>query len=380
MFSDTLPESIIKGFSLRIKASSGINLGQGIPSFPTPNHILDAARASLSDPAIGIYPNFWGHLELRQAIAEKLHADYTLSLDATNQVLITVGAMEATASIILSLISEGDRVGVITPDYCNHFPQIQLARGTTVEIPLIESTRWELDLSAVEREAKLGLKLLIITNPSNPTGFIGSKAEIDALVKLSDTYGFSILSDETYSFLSYDRPFVSLLSYVNGRSTIYVVRSFSKEYAMTGWRVGYIIGDGTKLKSIVKTHDALVGCSPKISQMAALGAIRGSQTVVNEFRDILLARRNKAVALLQSVPHIQFAVPEGAYYIFFKYDLPMNSMEAAERLLTEANVACIPGSSFGASGEHHLRLSYAVTEEVFAKGVIAISDWMKKQG
>ncbi len=357
MFAQNLPESVIKRLSIEAKRLGAINFGQGIPPFPTAPHIIAAAKAALDESDIGVYPNFLGSLELREAIGKKL------SVDPAKNILITVGAMEGTATAILSIVQNGDRVGVITPDYCNHFPEIQLARGIIVEIPMIEKARWEIDLAAVEREAKVGLRLLILTNPNNPTGAVINREELKQLVALAKKYGFWMLSDETYSFLTYGEKAVSLLEFWNEYERLIVVRSFSKEYAMTGWRVGYILAEAQTLSVFAKTHDALVGCVPKISQIAAHAAITGPQTIVEEYRTHYGKLRRIALDAFADIKGISFAVPQGAYYIFFK------SAISAEQILKVANVALVPGLVFGKAGEGHLRLSFAADEKVLLEGL-----------
>lgn len=372
MFADTLPDSIIKRLSIRARTLGAINLGQGIPSFPTAPHIIEAAKLALDDPTIGIYPNFLGEIELREAVAKK-HAV------SPKNVLITVGAMEATAASILGLVENGDRVGLITPDYCNHLPQILLARGVPVEIPIEEGSTWQLPVSSIEEEAKKGLKLLIITNPNNPTGALVSKDELESVVGLAQKYGFWILTDETYAFLTYDKPMVSLLEFKSDK--FLVVRSFSKEYAMTGWRVGYVIGAEDVISGLAKVHDALTGCVPKISQRAAIAALTGPQTIVKDYQTTLARRRALVSEILDQMKDVMtYIVPGGAYYVFPRYGMNISSLELAERLLIEAHVAVVAGSAFGKSGEHHIRISFAVDDETLREGLGRIGRYLQKQG
>jgi aminotransferase len=378
MFSDTIQESVIKKLSIRIKNVSGINLGQGIPSFPTAPHIIEAARDALSDPAIGVYPNFLGIIKLREALTAMINSHHTTNLNPDKNILITVGAMEATAASIFSIVDAGDRVGVITPDYCNHLPQILLARGKIVEIPGIESAGWALNLEALEKEAKKGLKLVIVTNPNNPTGAVISKEDIGQMVGLAEKYGFWILSDETYSFLTYDQPHVSLFEYMNTYGKILVVRSFSKEYAMTGWRVGYVAGGDTIIKGVARIHDALTGCAPKISQRAALAAITGPQDIVAEYRTVLKKRRNLVCTLLDDVSeYASYEKPQGAYYVFPKIHSKKKSSELSNMILERAKVAVIPGYVFGDAGEGHLRISFAVDDNVLTSGLQALKTFFQ---
>ncbi|OGG01506.1 hypothetical protein A2Z33_00510 [Candidatus Gottesmanbacteria bacterium RBG_16_52_11] len=371
MFAENLPESVIKRLSIRVKEAGGINLGQGIPSFPTPGHILDAARLALADPAIGAYPNFLGSLSLRQAVIDRLNSEYGLTLSAADNVLITVGAMEATATAVLSLVGNGDRVGVLTPDYCNHFPQVMLARGEIVEIPMREDdSAWHIDTDKLTKAAEKGLRLLILTNPNNPTGQVFTRDGLKDLVSIASRYGIWILSDETYSFLNYGEIPAGLLSFYQEYERLIVVRSFSKEYAMTGWRVGYAVAPREMLLTMAKTHDALVGCVPKISQRAALAALNGPQEAVQEFVEVFTRRQRKTVSALKKLPKsISFVPPGGAYYIFPKYRLPLTSMAISDTILREVGVAVVPGIVFGSAGEHHIRISFAADDRVLEEGL-----------
>lgn len=380
MFADNLPESIIKQLSIRVKKINGINLGQGIPSFPTAPHIIVAAKDALNDPVIGVYPNFLGTIELRQALVGKLKQESQIELNAEKNILITVGAMEATAAAILSIVENNDRVGVITPDYCNHFPQIQLARGEIVEIPLDEKNNWDIDLDKIKIELAKGLRLLIVTNPNNPTGSVVSKQSLDQLIILCKEYDTWLLFDETYSFLSYDEKFTSLLNYWNQYDKLLIVRSFSKEYAMTGWRVGYIVGQEPAIKIFAKVHDALTGCAPKISQMAALAAVTGSQTIVGEYQKVLSGRRDLVCKLLDEFKDVlAYIRPRGAYYIFPRFNLNTSAQNLCEEILTETGVAVVPGIAFGNSGENHLRISFSVDDDKLKAGVAKIGQFLRQK-
>lgn len=376
MFADALPESLIKGLSIRARELGAVNLGQGIPSFPTAPHILDAAREALSDPGIGVYPNFLGELALREALVSRLNKEHTsCSFDVSN-VLVTVGAMEGTAAAILSVISQGDTVVVITPDYCNHEPQVLLTKGNLVQISMNEArNRWELDRPGIEQAVASGARMIVYTNPGNPTGAVFTKDDITFLVEIAQANNVWILSDETYDFLTYDVPFVSLLSVAGEYERALVVRSFSKEYAMTGWRVGYIVAASSVLSVIAKTHDALTGCAPKISQRAALAALSGSQDIVDEYRAVYAKRHKRAISLLSEIPGISLIEPLGAYYAFPKYEQAIDSVMLSEGLLTKAGVAVIPGKAFGKGGEGHFRISFAVSDDVLTSGIERIASY-----
>lgn len=362
MFASRLPESVIKRLTIRARELGAVNLGQGIPSFPTPPHVIEAAKEALDDPIIGVYPNFLGELELREAIAKKLKRE-------AKDILVTVGAMEGTATAILSLVENGDRVGIVTPDYCNHFPQVMLARGEIVALPLKEGKEWILDLPRIEKAAHKGLKLLILTNPSNPTGFVASKGELQALVAMAAKYGFWILTDETYSYLTYDAPHTSLLDFWGTYDRLITVRSFSKEYAMTGWRVGHVVASEEALKTFAKVHDSLVGCVPKISQRAAIAAISGPQDFVTRNQTAYARRRRTTMDAIANIPELHLPTVSGAYYAFPKYTGKKSSIDVCEDLLMKAKIVVVPGSYFGQGGEGHFRLSFAVDDAILADGL-----------
>lgn len=338
-------------------------MGQGIPAFPTPVHIIDAAKKALDEPEINIYPNFLGILELREALAKKLKV-------SKEQILITVGAMEAFASSMLSLLDYNNLVGVLSPDYCNHYPAIRLAKAKLLEIPLLEKKDWEIDFAKVEEAAKKGMRVLVLTNPNNPTGSVFEKKEIEKLVKLSNKYGFYFLCDETYSFLSYEKKFCSLLEFFKENDRLIVVRTFSKEYCLTGWRVGYVITSEPLIKIIAKTHDALVGCASKISQKAALVALTGPQDSVLKMKEELRRRRDFICEELTKMgDKVSFSKPQGTYYLFLKYKREENSLFLARKILEEDRLAVVPGIVFGQTGEFHLRLSFGGKEDLLKKGL-----------
>ncbi len=376
IFAQNLPDSIIKKLSIRVKEQDGINFGQGIPSFPTAEHIREAARQALDEKDIGVYPNFLGDNDLRQKIADKFTKELGKPT-SVNQILITVGAMEAVASSILSLINPGEKIGIITPDYCNHFPAALLTKGEVVEIPMRENDVWQLDVENVQAAAKIGLKALIVTNPSNPTGAVLTHEQLRELVNLSTQYGFWLLVDETYSFLTYDdMKFTSLLKFYEKCQRLITIRSFSKEYAMTGWRVGYIVARPETVKLISRTHDALVGCVAKISQRAALAAISGPQEIVSKYQHILQRRREVICKKLDTLTNfLTFAKPQGAYYIFPKLQNSRSSEEISEKILKTVNVAVVPGVAFGKTGEGHIRISYAVDDQILDEGLDRLANF-----
>ena len=288
--------------------------------------------------------------------------------------------MEATAAIIFSLIGDGDTVGVITPDYTNHFPQIQLARGIVKELPMKNNGGWKLDLDAIQKAAADGMKLLIITNPNNPTGAIFSASDVAEIVRLSNAHGFWVLSDETYNFLAYDEKPPSLLDWWNEGERLLTVRSFSKEYAMTGWRVGYLVARQSVRDTMAKTHDALVGTAPRISQQAAYAAVSGPQDVVHTYASVIKDRRDLLCEKLDQMPeHLSYHKPAGAYYLMARYAADISSEVLCDDILKKTSVGVVPGSIFGKGGEGHFRISFGVTDDRLIEGIKRLKDYFDSQ-
>lgn len=380
MRAEQLPTSIIKASSNRAREIGAINLGQGIPSFSAPEAAKNAAIFALeNDPDIDKYPNYLGVPELRQEIANRLSNESMQNIKLEN-ILITVGAMEACQTIISSIVEPGDRVAVITPDYATHFSQLMLPDAVEVNIPMKEELGWQINLDAIEQESRRGLKLLLITNPNNPTGSVISQEQLEQLISLSEEYGFWLLSDETYSYLTYDDvQHTSLTNYLNDHVNLLITKSFSKEYAMTGWRVGYLVADAEFIPEFAKTHDALVGTAPRISQMAALGVLQGDQSCVNEYVNAFSKRREYVIDRLSQIPGCSLVAPDGAYYAFPSYEDALNSKELAETLLEEWGVNIIPGEIFGDGGQFHFRISMGPEFNVLEEGLNRIESYFKYQ-
>lgn len=379
LYAHDFPPSVIKATSVRAKELGADNLGQGIPSFPAPQAAHDAAREALTlRPDIDKYPNYLGLPQLREELARQLSEQNSVKLTPDN-ILITLGAMEGVQTALISLTHPGDKVALLTPDYATHSPQIMVARAEEVHIPMIEGERWSVDLGRIEDMAKEGLRVLVVTNPGNPTGSVISPEELAEIVKLSKQYGFWVIGDETYSYLTYDNPYKSLAAHLPDHDNIIVVKSFSKEHSMTGWRVGSLITHPDTVDYLARVHDPLVGTVGHINQYAALGALQGSQDHVHNAVAEFTKRRAYVIQELQGMPGIQVAIPEGAYYVFPQYEGEVSSMELARMLLEEFGVNVIPGAIFGTGGEGHFRISLGPEQNVLQSGMRKIKHYFNSQ-
>ena len=344
-----------------------VSLGYGLPSFQTPEHIREAVRASLvEDTEIGKYPQTKGLPELRRAISDKLETQWNISVDPEEEILVTVGAQQAVATALQAIVDPGDEVILLSPCFSSHIDQVLLAGGVPTFVHLIEEEGWRLRPEAVEKAINSRTKVIVINSPNNPTGAVFNETDLRAIGDLAVAHNLMVLADETYNFLTYEGslPF-SMFAIQPLRRNLIGCYSFSKEYAMTGWRVGYLCAEPGLIQEILKIHDATVVTAPRISQLAALAAIRGPQDCVEGFRSELAERRELMCAGLDRLQQMfSYNKPEGAYYILPKIKIAnVNSFDFALKLLYEAKVVTTPGDAFGPAGSGHLRLCFSVMPE-----------------
>ncbi len=372
--------SAIKEMPLLAEAVGGcVSLGQGIPSFATPEHIVEAVCRFLRDsPESGHYSLGPGLVALREAFSGYLLERYGTSLDPGNEICITVGAMEGLLATLLTLVDRGDEVILPGPNYASHIEQVLLAEGRPVFAPL-RTSDWGLDPERIRAAITSKTKAFVLCNPHNPTGAHFSRESIEALGELALRHNFFIVCDETYDFLTYDgQPPFSLLSVPELKQRLISIFSFSKKYAMTGWRVGGVTADASLLDHIMKVHDAATICAPTPSQHAALAALQGPQDCVDHFKGELQKRRDLICSRLDRLgTWFAYVRPQGAYYLMARFHAqPLDSMELALRLLREARVITIPGGAFGPQGDGHVRLSFGGTEEQLHQAMDRIESWL----
>lgn len=357
-----------------------VSLGQGVPSFATPPHIVDAVSRTLrEDPASGKYSLQPGMPALRKAIASVLDREKGLRYSPESEIAVTVGAMEALLCAILAFVDRGDEVILPAPCYASHIEQVQLAEG----VPVFASLRradWSLDAEAVRRAITPRTKAIVLCSPGNPTGTVFDEADMAAVCELAMAHDLLVISDETYDYVTYGRPMpTSPATYPGMRERSVVINSFSKKYALTGWRVGYMAAAEPLMADLLKIHDASAICAPTPAQHAALAALSGPQDVVDDMRQALERRRDLCCRRLDELrDYFDYVAPGGAFYIMARYkfsDAP--SMEVATRLIEEARVITIPGGSFGPGGEGHLRLSFGGEESEIEEAFARIGRWVK---
>lgn len=291
-----------------------------------------------------------------------------ICVDPERNVTITAGNMEGLNSLFHVLVGEGDEVIVTDPGFVSHISQIEFCGGKPVFWPMREDEGWKLDVGALDALMGPRTKAIVLVSPSNPTGRIFDEATLRAAADLAARRGALIILDDPYSHFTYDNKdtFFNLASAPDFRSNLLYLFTFSKSYAMSGWRVGYMVAPESIRNEVVKVHDLTMICSPRISQVAALTALKSGREHIAEFERTLDGRRRLICERLNCLSHVfDYARPEGAYYVFPRIRLKQNNdVQFARDLLNKAKVTVTPGSAFGPSGSGHVRMAYCVSDDV----------------
>jgi len=350
------------------------------PTSPTPAHITEAAIAAIKDGLVGGYSDTLGRLELRQEIAAKLKRDNNIDADVS-QVLVTVGAIEGLATAVMAVVDPGDEVIMPSPTYSTHIRQVVIASGRPVLVPTTESQEFALDIDAIKNAITSRTKAILYCSPSNPTGTVFSEECLRQLAAVALESNLMVITDEAYEYFTYDGyDHFSIASIPEMKRNAISCYTFTKTYAMTGWRIGYLHADEKLIPQIMKVHIPFAICAPVVSQYAALAALQGPQDCVTAFREHYRAARDLMCERLDRVASIfEYQKPHGSYLMFPKIRLREGKDSAAfcKRLLKEAKVSATPGVAFGPTGEGHLRLSFCVPDQDIDKAFDRIEDYFK---
>lgn len=370
--------SVIKQMELRAsKYPDVISLAQGVPNFDTPECIKRRVELALRKGMVAKYSLSPGIPELRELIETKI-AQENMFYDWESEILITAGSIEGITATILALTMPGDEIIIPEPTYTSYREVIVLAGCKPVFVPLNEDNGWSFDIEKFKSAITPRTKAIFYCNPNNPTGTIYSKEQLLELAKLAQENNLYLISDEVYKdFLFEDeKKIFSLAEIPELRKRVIRLFSFSKSYAMTGWRVGYLHSDKSIVKEILKVHDSLVTCAPVISQYGAMGALEMGDSDLFAMNKEYKKRRDLICNHLDELSHIfSYVRPESAYFVFPKIitrdnelglisDFPDSlSWRFALNLLEKARVAVVPGVAFGPNGEGHIRMSFGRSEK-----------------
>ena len=372
-----------KAKELRAAGESVIGFGAGEPDFPTPDHIVEAAVEACRDPKNHKYTPAGGLPELKEAIAAKTTRDSGLDVDPS-QVLVTNGGKHAVYATLLTLVDEGDEVIVPAPYWTTYPEPIGLAGGTMVAVDCDETTGFKATVDMLEAARTPKTKAMIFVSPSNPTGAVYTRDEVVAIGQWAAEHGIWVITDEIYEHLTYgDHEFTSMpVAVPEMAERCVVLNGVAKTYAMTGWRVGWMIGPNEVIKAATNLQSHSTSNVANVSQRAALAAVSGPLDDVVEMRKAFDRRRLAIWKLLDGIDGVDCLEPEGAFYAYPKLtgllgrDLAgrtaSTTLELAELILEEAKVAIVPGEAFGTPG--YARLSFALGDDDLAEGVGRIAD------
>jgi len=372
-----------KAKALKAAGENVIGFGTGEPDFPTPEHIVRAAEAATREIKYHHYTPAAGLPELRAAIAEKTRRDSGYSVTA-DQVLVSNGGKHALYNAFFTLVNDGDEVIVPTPYWVSYPEVIRMCGGRVVEIPTDETTGFKVTLEQLEANRTSRTKMLLFVSPSNPTGAVYSRSEVQEIGRWAHEHGIWVLTDEIYEHLVYgDATFSSMpVEVPELADTTVVVNGVAKTYAMTGWRVGWMIGPKDVVKAASSLQSHVTSNVSNVAQAAALAAVTGDLAAVEMMHEAFDRRRLTMLKMLNEIPGVDCIEPLGAFYAFPSFKEWMgkevagrtitNTVELAEVILDEARVAIVPGEGFGAPG--YARLSYALGDDDLMEGVTRIAD------
>lgn len=349
-----------------------VRLEVGEPDFDTPGHVIDAAAAAAKDGATHYTPNA-GTPECRQAISDAMAADYGVEHDP-DEIVVTVGGMEALHLAMLSVVAPGEAVLFPGPAWPNYENQALLADGNPVEVPMPAETGYALDTDRLVAEMGGDTAAVVLTTPSNPTGQVFDPDAIRAVVGAAADCGAYVIADEVYAGLTYDHALRGIAALTGHPEHVLTVGSCSKTYAMTGWRLGWLAGDRTVTDEVVKIHESTTACASSVAQHAAIAAMTGPQEPFEEMYEAFERRRDYVVDRIAGIDGLTAPRPEGAFYAFLDPEGVTDSLAFAKYLLTEHGVVLAPGSGFGDAGEGHLRLSFAASMAELEDGFDRIAD------
>ena len=364
-----------------------IGFGAGEPNFPTPDYVVEAAAEACRDPRNHRYTPTPGLPELREAIARKMLRDSGYEV-TPEQVVVTNGGKQAVYEAFQILLNDGDEVIIPTPYWTSYPEAVKLAGGVPVEVFAGADRSFEPDIDAIEAARTDRTRAIIVTSPSNPTGAVWSRETIEAIGRWAVEHHVWVVSDEIYEHLNYDGARTAYIGQVvpEVRDQLIVLNGVAKTYAMTGWRVGWLVAPEPVAKAAAKLQGHMTSNVANVPQRAAIAAVGGDLDAVYAMREAFDVRRKAIVAALNAIDGVHCPTPTGAFYAFADVSGLMNrplgangsvatsSAELAAMLLDEAHVAAVPGEAFGAPG--YLRFSYALADDQLAEGMRRFQAWV----
>lgn len=371
------PSGIRKFFDLASQMEGVISLGVGEPDFTTPWRIREAAIYSI-EKGRTFYTANRGLIELRREICQYYENRFQVSYDPEKECIVTVGGSEGIDIAIRAIINPGDEMIVLDPGYVAYTPGVELSGGIPVSITLRHEDEFKLTPELLKAAITPKTKAILLNYPCNPTGGFMTREDYAKIVPILKESGIIVISDEIYGELSYEEEFCSIASFDEIKDQCIIINGFSKAFAMTGWRLGYVLSNPILSKAMTKIHQYIIMSAPSPAQYGALEGLRHCQDEVLKMRDSYMTRRNFLVKAFNDMGLETFK-PQGAFYVFpCIKSTGLTSDEFCEKLLEDQKVACVPGTAFGPAGEGFIRVSYAYSIEELKVATQKIKTFVEK--
>ncbi|MCD6593410.1 pyridoxal phosphate-dependent aminotransferase [Candidatus Bathyarchaeota archaeon] len=377
--ADMVPWSgVRKMFNYAQKYSDVINLSLGEPDFDTPQHIIKAAIEAMKKGYTHYTPNA-GLIEFREAVAEKLRKENGIDVDPETEVIATVGAMGALSLAMLTVVNPGDEVLIPNPGFASYEAQVILAEGKPVSYSLNEDEGFDINAEEIAGLITNKTRAILVNTPSNPTGSVLSEKSLKKIAEIAVENDLLVISDEAYEAITYDNfRHVSIASLPDMKDRTISIFSFSKTYAMTGWRIGFAAANEEIIRQMTKLQEHLAAHPSSISQMAAIAALRGPKDHIKKMVKEYSERRELIMEELAEIPEIKCFRPQGAFYVFPNIKaFKMSSEDFAMHILEKARVIIVPGTAFGNNGEGYVRISYAASKEEISRAMTRMKQALK---
>jgi len=365
-------------FNRAIGMENVVSFTVGEPDFPTPKHIVEAAVTALRSGEHKYTPNA-GILALRQAIARHIERSHGLSYMPESEVIVTAGGMEALLLAMLAILDPDDEIIIGDPSWTNYSRQAMICKAKPVFVKVDVDSNFQFDAYRLEAAITEKTKAFLVNSPANPTGSVANLATLEKLAEIAIRHDLYVLSDEVYANLLYGENSAPSIATLPGmRERTILINSFSKTYAMTGWRVGFALAPSKIIQSMITLQESVVSCVNSAAQYAALAALEGTQTPLHEMQRAYQNRREIVVKGFEKIPYLKCFAPQGAFYAFV--DISETGMDAdtfATKLLETHRVIVVPGHAFGTSGKDYVRLSFATSEEQIREGIRRIGAFVE---
>ncbi|WP_373370362.1 aminotransferase [Alkalicoccobacillus plakortidis] len=371
------PSGIRRFFDLASTMENVISLGVGEPDFVTPWKVREASISSL-ERGFTSYSANAGVIELRRAIADYMETRFSVSYDPDTEVLVTVGASEAIDIGMRAILNLGDEVIIVEPTFVSYRSLVSMAGGVPVPIRTGIEDNFKVTAELIKEAITPRTKALMICFPNNPTGSTVGREELEGIAKLAEEHNLLVFSDEIYAELSYDEPHVSIAEIGDMKDRTILISGFSKSFAMTGWRLGFVLAPPDILAAMLKIHQYTLMCAPTMAQYGAIEALENGMEDLQHMRDAYRQRRNYVVKTFAEIG-LPCHSPGGAFYAFPSVgNTGFTSEEFAEKLLLEERVAVVPGHVFGKGGEGYIRCSYATSMDNLQEAMTRLDRFLTK--